>query len=72
MFYSIDRIEGDIAVCIGDNEEILLLSTDLIGGSYGEGSVIFEAEDGSFIADEEEENRRRIENFELAESLFDE
>ena len=71
MFYSIDRIEGDIAVCIGDDEEVLLLSTDLIGGSYGEGSVIYEAEDGSFFADEDEEIRRRTENFDLAESLFD-
>ena len=72
MFYSIDRIEEEVAVCIGDNEEILLLSTDHIIGSYSVGSIIFEGGNECYIVDEEEEIRRRNENFELAESLFDE
>lgn len=72
MFYSIDRIEEEVAVCIGDDEEILLLSTDNIIGSYSEGSIIRETENDYYIVDEEEENRRRNANFELAESLFDE
>ena len=72
MFYSIDRFEEEVAVCIGDEEEILLLSTDQIIGSYCEGSVIRENEDGYYVVDEQEELRRRNENFELAESLFDE
>ena len=72
MYYSIDRIEEEVAVCIGDEEEILLLSTDQIIGSYGEGSVIRENDDGSYTVDEDEEIRRRNENFALAESLFDE
>ncbi len=72
MFYSIDRIEEEVAVCIGDNEEILLLSTDHIIGSYSVGSIIFEGENECYIVDEEEETRRRNANFELAESLFDE
>ncbi len=72
MFYSIDRIEEEVAFCIGDDETVLLLSTDQIIGSYSEGSIIFEDENGSFYADEEEENRRRESNFSLAESLFDE
>ncbi len=72
MFYSIDRIEEEVAVCIGDNEEILLLSTDHIIGSYSVGSVISEGENECYIVDEDEEIRRRNENFEFAESLFDE
>lgn len=72
MFYSIDRIEEEVAVCIGDGEEILLLSTDQIIGSYCEGSVIRENEDGYYTVDTEEEIRRRSANFSLAESLFDE
>lgn len=72
MFYSIDRIEEEVAVCIGDDEEILLLSTDHILGSYTEGSIIRETEDDWYVVDEEEEIKRRNANFELAESLFDE
>ena len=72
MFYSIDRIEEEVAVCIGDEEEVLLLSTDQIIGSYGEGSIIRENEDGYYVVDEEEEMKRRSYNFALAESLFDE
>lgn len=72
MFYSIDRIEEEVAYCIGDNEEILLLSTDYIVGSYTEGSIIVEVENDCYVVDEAEESKRRKQNFELAESLFDE
>ena len=72
MFYSIDRIEEEVAFCIGGEEEILLLSTDQIIGSYGEGSIIRENDDGYYVVDEDEELKRRSENFVLAESLFDE
>lgn len=72
MFYSIDRIVEEVAVCIGDNEEYLLLSTDNIIGSYRVGSILTESEDGFYISVPEEEEKRRNENFELAESLFDE
>lgn len=72
MFYSIDRIEEEVAFCIGDEEEVLLLSTDQIIGSYCEGSIIRENDEGFYIVDEDEEIKRRSENFALAESLFDE
>ena len=72
MFYSIDRIVEEVAFCIGDDEEILLLSVDRIIGSYCEGSVIRETVDGIYAVDEDEEIRRRSENFAFAESLFDE
>lgn len=72
MFYSIDRIVEEVAFCIGDDEEILLLSVDRIVGSYCEGSVIRETDDGLYTVDSEEEIRRRSENFALAESLFGE
>lgn len=72
MFYSIDRIVEEVAVCIGDNEEYLLLSTDNIIGSYRVGSVIREDENGYYIPDPEEEEKRRNENFNLADCLFDE
>lgn len=72
MFYSIDRIVEEVAFCIGDEEEVLLLSTDRIIGSYCEGSVISEGEDGYYYVDSAEEEKRRDENFAFAESLFDE
>ncbi|MBR3818549.1 MAG: DUF3006 family protein [Clostridia bacterium] len=72
MFYSIDRIIEEVAVCIGDNEEYLLLSTDNIIGSYRVGSIIREDKNGYYISVTEEEEKRRNENFDLAESLFDE
>ena len=72
MFYSIDRIVEEVAVCIGDNEEYLLLSLDQIIGSYRVGSIITEDGHGYYISVPEEEEKRRNENFDLAESLFDE
>ncbi len=72
MFYSIDRIVEEVAVCIGDNEEYLLLSLDQIIGSYRIGSIITEDENGYYFSVPEEEEKRRNENFDLAESLFDE
>ncbi|MBO5410845.1 MAG: DUF3006 family protein [Clostridia bacterium] len=72
MYYSIDRIVDEVAFCIGDEEEVLLLSTDRIIGSYSEGSIIYETENDCYAVDEEEELRRRNENFALAESLFEE
>ena len=55
-----------------DEEEVILLSTDRIIGSYTEGSVIYENDEGYYVVDENEESKRREENFALAESLFDE
>ncbi len=72
MFYSIEKIIEEVAVCIGDNEEYLLLSVDHILGSYRLGSIIKECENGYYISVPEEEEKRRNDNFELAESLFDE
>lgn len=72
MYYSIDRIENNIAVCIGDDEEIILVPTEKITGGFSEGSILVETENGYFETDEEEEISRRISNFELSENLFDE
>ncbi len=70
MFYSVDRIIGDIAVCVDDNGEIFNISTDLIEGDFKEGSILKES-DEIYFADTEEENSRREANFDLAESLFE-
>ena len=72
MFYSIEKIIEEVAVCIADNEEYLLLSTDNIIGSYRVGSILCEDVYGYYRAVPEEEEKRRIDNFQLAECLFDE
>ena len=72
MFYSIEKIIEEVAVCIADNEEYLLLSTDNIIASYRVGSILCEDENGYYRAVPEEEEKRRNDNFQLAESLFEE
>ena len=70
MFYSIDRIIDDTAVCIDDNGEIFNISADLIDGEFKEGSILKELND-RFCVDSDEEGSRREANFDLAESLFE-
>lgn len=70
MFYSIDRITEDIAVCIADNGEIINVDPELINGDFKEGSILFENTDGCFTVDEDETAKRKKANFDLAESLF--
>ncbi len=72
MFYSIDRIEEEVAVCIGDDESVLLLTVDEINGSYQEGSIIFEDDNGYYSADEEDKKNLRRTNLNKTKSLFDE
>ncbi len=70
MFYSVDRIIGDIAICLDDNGEIFNISVDLIEGDFREGSVLKESDENYYV-DYEEENSRREANFDLAENLFE-
>lgn len=70
MRYSIDRVIDDIAVCVDDNGDIINIPTELIIGEYREGTILMETQDG-FCKDMDEENARREEYFNLAESLFE-
>ncbi len=72
MFYSVDRIEDEIAVCIDGNGEVHEISIFLIDGEIAEGSIIASDEYGGYYVDENETESRRKSNFDLAESLFDE
>lgn len=70
MFLSVDRVEENFAVCIDDNRNTVYISLELIDGEIKAGSVISEFE-GRYYPDFEEAEKRKEENFSLAESLFD-
>lgn len=67
----VDRIEGEFAVC--ETEEGIMVNICLSDFPFAvkEGSVIYE-NNGNYELSVVEEERRRKELFELAESLFDE
>ncbi len=72
MFFSIDLIEETVALCVDDDGATRAIALELIDGEIKEGSVLVESENGRFVPDKDEEEKRRNENFVLAESLFDE
>lgn len=69
---TVDRIEGNIAVCIDDNEIIAELYVSDLPFEVREGTIIIVNDDGSFEQNIESEEERREELFTLQESLFDE
>lgn len=72
MFFSIDLIEETVALCVDDDGATRAIALELIDGEIKEGSVLVESVNGRFVPDKDEEEKRRNENFVLAESLFDE
>jgi hypothetical protein len=71
MFCSVDRIEEGLAVCVNDMGVTFAVKLSDISGEVHEGSVLIDTGSG-YIACPGEEQKRRDENFSLAESLFDE
>lgn len=72
MFFSIDRIEGNVAVCIGDMGQTFAISLDVIDGEPHEGSILFDIGNGRFLCSGAEEDKRRKENAERLERLMQE
>lgn len=66
----IDRLEEEFAVCEDEQGFRRLLLKELLPEGAGEGSVLYEGENGSFLLDEEETVRRRSRFSELQEELF--
>lgn len=71
MFKSIDRIIDGNAICIDDSGFMMIVPLGEIIGEPKEGSILVEREDGKYICTPFETERRREENFDLAESLFE-
>ncbi|MCQ2474765.1 MAG: DUF3006 domain-containing protein [Clostridia bacterium] len=72
MFFSIDRIEGNVAVCIGDMGQTFVINLDMIDGEPHEGSILFDIGNGRFLCSGAEEDKRRKENAERLERLMQE
>lgn len=69
MFYTVDRIENDIAVLLDDNKNTLNVTTSLLKNAC-EGNV-YKSDDGVvFVLDFEETQRRKNEAVSLHKSLF--
>ncbi len=66
----VDRVEGGFAVCQTEEEAIINISLSDLGFEVREGNVIIE-NNGAFELSAQEEESRKEELFDLAESLFD-
>lgn len=66
---SIDRFEGEYAVCVDDDENIVSIDRKLIRGKAVSGDVIDE-KDGVYIVLENETERRKKEIRKLQDELF--
>ena len=60
--FAIDRFEGDKAVCISDNDDVLVVPTDTLGGLMPRDIFAAYVEDGGFkdITPMPEERDRRL------------
>ncbi len=59
MTMTVDRIEGDFAVCECENKEMLQIPLKELPDNIHEGAVILETENGYFLDTEEEEIRKK-------------
>lgn len=69
-YLSIDRFEEGFAVCEDEQGNTLLLLREELPDGAGEGSVLFECEDGTFLLDMEETERRRARIAALQDEIF--
>ncbi|WP_312641583.1 DUF3006 domain-containing protein [Hydrogenoanaerobacterium sp.] len=69
---SIDRFEGDYAVCENSGGEMSDILISLLPQGVKEGDIIVLHSDGHFELDTEETERRRKEMIELQNKLFEE
>ncbi len=59
FYYSVDRIEGNKAVLEGDDEKRITADVSLLPQGTQECDVLVRNEDGTFIKDDEEKERRQ-------------
>jgi hypothetical protein len=66
-YYSLDRIEGDIAVLTDDEGRVINVRADSL--PEAESGRVYVSEDGDFVPDRREEEERRSKNLSLLEKL---
>lgn len=69
-YLNIDRLEEGFAVCEDERGFQRLLLQEQLPEGAGEGSVLFEDEDGRLLLDEDETRRRRARLAKLQEDIF--
>ena len=69
MKYAVDRIGGNIAVLIGEDESKLCVAVSCLPEGSREGSVLYHLPNGAFTAAPEEEHTRRKRLFVLQQRL---
>lgn len=67
---SVDRIEGNYAICEDDNGDMIELPLEKLPKSVQEGDCLVKSGE-AYLIDAEETERRREENFRLMQDLFD-
>lgn len=70
MYYIIDRIEGDIAVCEADDMSHVDIPLSLLPENVKEGSILKIGTDNEYIIDEEAEKERKQRILKKQKRLF--
>lgn len=70
-YVSVDRLEGEFAICIGDDEKTHKINLKKLPKGVKEGDVLKVLKDG-FEIDKKETKKRREETFSLQEEIFGE
>jgi len=69
MYYVLERFEGDYAVLIGDDKtSVNVLKTELISAQIG--NVFLSDDNGNYILDKDESEKRRSKAISLHRAVF--
>ncbi len=71
MNFSIDRFEGSFAVCVNELGSAIDIPISILPVGVREGSIVTPDGAGRFLLCPAEEAKKRDENFNLAEDLFE-
>ena len=69
MYYSVDRIEENTAVLEDDDGKRRSIELLLLPENTKESDILFEDENGTFVKDDEEKDRRQKLILEMLENL---
>lgn len=70
MIFSVDRIEGNIAVCENSDSDVFELPVDAFPFEIKEGSVVEKTDDGRYNLCKTEEETRRKNILNLMDDIF--
>ena len=71
MFYTLDRFEGDLAVLVDDEKQVISVKKAYLGENAEVGSVYLSEDAQHFVLSTEETEKRKNKAVSLHKSLFD-